>query len=147
MLAFAHLMMSLFGRVPMTSWSKIGCWSMLAVAWTLPVHAMALEQVRYRCGALGEVRVNRSKTYPTKAVVMYRDQRWPGTMSGGSMTFFSPTNQTPDSPWMNFGRNGVWLYSNYVGTSGWSEFWAEDAAIYRRNHPDFLESSCKVMSP
>ena len=39
------------------------------------------------------------------------------------MTFFSPTTQTSDSPpWMNFGRNGVWLYTNYVGTARWSEF-------------------------
>ena len=51
------------------------------------------------------------------------------------------------SPWMNFGRNGVWLYTNYVGTAGWSEFWAEDAASYRRQHPDFLESSCVIVSP
>ena len=128
-------------------WNKIARWSLLAVVWTLPLRAMALEPVRYRCGSLGEVSVDRSRAYPTKAVVVYGDQRWSGTMSGGSMTFFSPISQTPDSPWMNFGRNGIWLYTNYVGTAGWSEFWAEDAASYRRQHPDFLESSCVIVSP
>ena len=103
--------------------------------------------MRYRCGPLGEVSVDRSTEHPTEAVVVYGNQRWPGTLSGGSMTFFSPTRQTPESPWMNFGRNGVWLYTNYVGTAGWSEFWAEDAASYRRQHPDFLESSCVIVSP
>ena len=107
-------------------WNKIARWSLLAVVWTLPLRAIALEPVRYRCGSLGEVSVDRSRAYPTKAVVVYGDQRWSGTMSGGSMTFFSPISQTPESPWMNFGRNGVWLYTNYVGTAGWSEFWAED---------------------
>ena len=131
----------------MMFWNKIARWSLLAVVWTLPLHAMALEPVRYRCGSLGEVSVDRSRAHPTKAVVVYGDQRWSGTMSGGSMTFFSPISQTPDSPWMNFGRNGVWLYTNYVGTAGWSEFWAEDAASYRRQHPDFLESSCVIVSP
>ena len=128
-------------------WNKIARWSLLAVVWTLPSRAMALEPVRYRCGSLGEVSVDRSRSHPTKAVVVYSDQRWSGTMSGGSMTFFSPISQTPDSPWMNFGRNGVWRYTNYVGTAGWSEFWAEDAASYRRQHPDFLESSCVIVSP
>jgi hypothetical protein len=140
-------MMFLSGRLTMMSWNKIGRWSLLAVVWTLPLPAMALEQVRYRCGALGEVSMDRSRAYPTKAVVVYRDQRWPGTISGGSMTFFSPTRQTPGSPWMNFGRNGAWLYTNYVGSAGWSEFWAEDAATYRRQHPDFLESSCVILTP
>ena len=78
---------------------------------------------------------------------VYGDQRWPGTMSGGSMKFVSPTRQTPDSPWMNFGRNGVWLLTNYVETAGWSEFWAEDASTYRRHYPHFLESSCVMLSP
>ena len=128
-------------------WNKIARWSLLAVVWTLPLRAIALEPVRYRCGSLGEVSVDRSRAHPTKAVVVYGDQRWSGTMSGGSMTFFSPISQTPDSPWMNFGRNGVWLYTNYVGTAGWSEFWAEDAASDRRQHPDFLESSCVIVSP
>ena len=127
--------------------NRIARWSLLAVVWTLPLRAMALEPVRYRCGSLGEVSVDRSRAHPTKAVVVYGDQRWSGTMSGGSMTFFSPISQTPESPWMNFGRNGVWLYTNYVGTAGWSEFWAEDAASYRRQHPDFLESSCVIVSP
>ena len=134
------------GRWLMATWHGISRWLSLAIVWTLPVHALALDQVRYRCGALGEVSVDRSMADPTSAVVVYGDQRWPGTLSGGSMTFFSPTSQTPDSPWMNFGRNGVWLYTNYVGTLGWSEFWAEDAATYRRNHPDFLESSCVMLS-
>ncbi len=125
----------------------MSCWSLLAVVWTFPVHALALEQVRYRCGELGEVSLERSTADATSAVVVYRDQRWPGIISGGSMTFFSPTRQTLESPWMNFGRNGVWLYTNYVGTAGWSEFWAEDATTYRRDHPDFLESSCVVLSP
>ena len=131
----------------MMFWNKIARWSLLAVVWTLPLRAIALEAVRYRCGSLGEVSVDRSRAHPTKAVVVYGDQRWSGTMSGGSMTFFSPISQTPESPWMNFGRNGVWLYTNYVGTAGWSEFWAEDAASYRRQHPDFLESSCVIVSP
>ncbi|MDB4336753.1 hypothetical protein N9996_04145 [Synechococcus sp. AH-603-M21] len=131
----------------MMFWNKIARWSLFAVVWTLPLRAMALEPVRYRCGSLGEVSVDRSRAHPTKAVVVYGDQRWSGTMSGGSMTFFSPISQTPESPWMNFGRNGVWLYTNYVGTAGWSEFWAEDAASYRRQHPDFLESSCVIVSP
>ncbi|MDA7435764.1 hypothetical protein N8630_01870 [Synechococcus sp. AH-601-C19] len=131
----------------MMFWNKIARWSLLAVVWTLPLRAMALEPVSYRCGSLGEVSVDRSRAHPTKAVVVYGDQRWSGTMSGGSMTFFSPISQTPESPWMNFGRNGVWLYTNYVGTAGWSEFWAEDAASYRRQHPDFLESSCVIVSP
>ena len=139
--------MPLSGRLTMTSWNKIGRWSLLMVVWTLPLRAMALEQVRYRCGSLGEVSVERSWAHPTKAVVVYGGQRWPGSISGGSMTFFSPTTKAPDSPWMNFGRNGVWLYTNYVGTAGWSEFWAEDAAIYRRHHPDFLQSSCVMLSP
>ena len=128
-------------------WNRIARWSLLAVVWTLPLHAMALEPVRYRCGSLGEVSVDRSRAHPTKAVVVYGDQRWSGTMSGGSMTFFSPISQTSESPWMNFARNGVWLYTNYVGTAGWREFWAEDAASYRRQHPDFLESSCVIVSP
>jgi hypothetical protein len=131
----------------MMFWNKIARWSLLAVVWTLPLRAIALEPVRYRCGSLGEVSVDRSRAHPTKAVVVYGDQRWSGTMSGRSMTFFSPISQTPESPWMNFGRNGVWLYTNYVGTAGWSEFWAEDAASYRRQHPDFLESSCVIVSP
>ena len=138
--------MALSGRLSVKSWQTISCWSLLAVVWTFPINALALEPVRYRCGALGEVSIDRSMANPTSAVVVYGDQRWPGTLSGGSMTFFSPTSQTPDSPWMNFGRNGVWLYTNYVGTAGWSEFWAEDAATYRRNHPDFLESSCVMLS-
>ena len=128
-------------------WNKIARWSLLAVVWTLPLRAIALEPVRYRCGSLGEVSVDRSRAHPTKAVVVYGDQRWSGTMSGGSMTFFSPISQTPESPWMNFGRNGVWLYTNYVGTAGWSELWAEDAASYRRQHPDFVEASCVIVSP
>ena len=139
--------MALSGRLSVTSWQTISCWSLLAVVWTLPLRAIALEPVRYRCGSLGEVSVDRSRAHPTKAVVVYGDQRWSGTMSGGSMTFFSPISQTPESPWMNFGRNGVWLYTNYVGTAGWSEFWAEDATSYRRQHPDFLESSCVIVSP
>ena len=145
--AFDYVMMVLSGRLILTTWSEFVRWSWLAVVWTLPLHAMALEPVRYRCGSLGEVSVQLSRAYPTKAVVVYGDQRWPGTISGGSMTFFSPTWQTPESPWMNFGRNGVWLYSNYVGSAGWSEFWAEDAATYRRQHPDFLESSCVMLTP
>ena len=48
---------------------------------------------------------------------------------------------------MNSGRNGVCVYTNYVGTTGWSEFWAEDATPDRRDHPDFLESSCVMLSP
>ena len=72
-----------------------------------PVRAMALEQVMYRCGALGDVSIDRSRANPSKAVVVYGDQRWPGTISAGSMTFFSSTSQAPESPWMNFGRNGV----------------------------------------
>ena len=131
----------------MTCWNNIARWSLLVVVWTLPVRVLGLEPMRYRCGSLGEVSVDRSKEHPTRAVVVYRDQRWPGTLSGGSMTFFSPTRQTPDSPWMNFGRNGVWLYTNYVGTVGWSEFWAEDYTTYRRNHPDFRESRCVLLSP
>jgi len=101
---------------------------LLVVVGALPGPALALESVRYRCGPLGEVSVDRSTEHPTEAVVVYGNQRWPGTLSGGSMTFFSPTRQTPESPWMNFGRNGVWLYTNYVGTAGWSQFWAEDAS-------------------
>ena len=58
-----------------------------------PVRAMALEQVMYRCGALGDVSVDRSRANPSKAVVVYGDQRWPGTISAGSMTFFSSTSQ------------------------------------------------------
>ncbi len=135
------------GRLSMMSWHTLSRWSLLAVVWTSPMHVLALEPVRYRCGELGEVRLNRSTANPTSAVVIYRDQRWPGTISGGSMTFFSPTRHTPESPWMNFGRNGVWLYTNYVGTAGWSEFWAEDATTYRGNHPDFLEASCVMLSP
>lgn len=138
--------MDLSGRFPMTSWRDIARWSLLVVVGALPGPALALESVRYRCGPLGEVSVDRSTEHPTEAVVVYGNQRWPGTLSGGSMTFFSPTRQTPESPWMNFGRNGVWLYTNYVGTAGWSEFWAEDASTYRRNHPDFLESSCVMLS-
>ena len=131
----------------MTCWNNIARWSLLVVVWTLPVRVLGLEPMRYRCGSLGEVSVDRSKEQPTRAVVLYGDQRWPGTLSGGSMTFFSPTRQTPDSPWMNFGRNGVWLYTNYVGTVGWSEFWAEDYTTYRRNYPDFRESRCVLLSP
>ena len=131
----------------MTCWNNIARWSLIVVVWTLPVRVLGLEPMRYRCGSLGEVSVERSKEQPTRAVVFYGDQRWPGTLSGGSMTFFSPTRQTPDSPWMNFGRNGVWLYTNYVGTVGWSEFWAEDSTTYRRNHPDFRESRCVLLSP
>jgi hypothetical protein len=93
------------------------------------------------------VSINRSEANPASAVVVYGEQHWPGTISGGSMTFFSPTIQTLESPWMNFGRNGVWLYTNYAGSAGWSEFWAEDATTFRRNHPDFLESSCVMLSP
>ena len=131
----------------MKGWNKMARWSLLVVVWTLPVRVLGLEPMRYRCGSLGEVSVDRSKEQPTRAVVLYGDQRWPGTLSGGSMTFFSPTRQTPDSPWMNFGRNGVWLYTNYVGTVGWSEFWAEDYTTYRRNYPDFRESRCVLLSP
>ena len=43
----------------MTSWNKIARWSLLAVVWTLPLRAIALEPVRYRCGSLGEVSVDR----------------------------------------------------------------------------------------
>ena len=127
-------------------WHTIFRWSLLAVVSTFPLNSLAFEQLRYRCGALGEISMDRSMANPTRAVVVYGLQRWPGTISGGSMTFFTPTSQTPESPWMNFGRNGVWLYTNYVGTAGWREFWAEDAATYRRNHPDFLESSCVMLN-
>ena len=68
-------------------------------------------------------------------------------MCGGSMTFLSPTSQTPDNPWMNFVRKEVWLHTNYVGTAGWSEFWAEDVSTYRRHCPKFPESSCLMLSP
>jgi hypothetical protein len=146
LLAFVNGIMAFSGRFPMMSWHNIARWSLLVVVGALPGSALALESVRYRCGPLGEVSVDRSTEHSTKAVVVYGNQRWPGTLSGGSMTFFSPTRQTPESPWMNFGRNGVWLYTNYVGTAGWSEFWAEDASTYRRNHPDFLESSCVMLS-
>ena len=129
------------------SWRAMSCCSLLAVMWTFPWNTLASEPVRYRCGSLGEVSINRSEANPASAVVVYGEQHWPGTISGGSMTFFSPTIQTPESPWMNFGRNGVWLYTNYAGSAGWSEFWAEDATTFRRNHPDFLESSCVMLSP
>ncbi len=110
------------------------------------MHALALEPVRYRCGAPGELSLERSTADPRSAVVVYRDQRWPGTISGGSMTLFNRPAK-PESPWMNSGRNGVCVYTNYVGTTGWSEFWAEDATPDRRDHPDFLESSCVMLSP
>ena len=131
----------------MPCWHTISRWSLLAVVSTFPLSTLASEQLRYRCGALGEVSMDRSMANPTRAVVVYGEQRWPGTISGGSMTFFTPTSQTPESPWMNFGRNGVWLYTNYAGSAGWSEFWAEDATTFRRKHPDFLESSCVMLSP
>ena len=38
---------------------------------------MALEQVRYLCGSLCEVSVDRSGENPTKSVVVHGDQRWP----------------------------------------------------------------------
>jgi hypothetical protein len=47
--------MALSGRLSVTSWQTISCWSLLAVVWTFPINALALEPVRYRCGALGEV--------------------------------------------------------------------------------------------
>ena len=53
----------------MMFWNKIARWSLFAVVWTLPLRAMALEPVRYRCGSLGEVSVDRSRAHPTKAVV------------------------------------------------------------------------------
>jgi hypothetical protein len=58
--------------------------------WTFPWNTLASEPVRYRCGSLGEVSINRSEANPASAVVVYGEQHWPGTISGGSMTFFSP---------------------------------------------------------
>ena len=65
--AFDHVMMLLSGRLTMTSWSKFVRWSWLAVVWTLPLHAMALEPVRYRCGSLGEVSVDLSRASSSKS--------------------------------------------------------------------------------
>ena len=53
----------------------------------------------YQCLGLGagEVSIDRSMANPTSAVFVYGDQRWPGTLSGRSITFFSPISRTPDS--------------------------------------------------
>ena len=68
--AFVDVIIALLGRLLMTSWYGISRRLSLAIVWTLPVHALALDQVRYRCGSLGEVSVDRSMADPISAVIV-----------------------------------------------------------------------------
>lgn len=75
-----------------------------------PLQAGEWREVRYACGAAGEVQAQFSQSNSKLAVLTVAGHRWTGSLDGGSLQVFTPDQRSANSPWMSFYKDSVSLY-------------------------------------